>query len=508
MTLTGGTFPRRLAVLALAALLVPAAALGGYEDLENEVQEIVLDSGLKILLLERHEVPVFSFMTYVDVGAVDEDMNKGGLAHVCEHMAFKGTEEVGTRDYRRERELLAAMDEVYARILEERLARDGGDAERLAELEEEFAELQERADALVEPNEFAKLVEISGGVGMNAATSTDATRYFYSLPSNQLEFWAALESDRFVNPVFRQFYKECNVISEERRQVVESSPQGRLYEEWVTLAFKAHPYGQPIIGHRSEIEAYTRPDAEAFFRSRYGAQKIVVAVVGDVYRDDLERVARRYWSEVPPAPGAEPLRLVEPEQLGERRVIVEDPSQPIVIVGYHVPDARHPDTPAVQALADILGQGRSSRLYEKLVKEDKSALFTMSFAGIPGDKYPNSMIVIGIPNSGVAPDSLEADILAELDRVAAEGVTEAELTGYKNRARADFVRGLESNTGMANQLCYAEKVLGGWRRLFDELDRIEAITADDVRRVAGEYLTSKNRTVGLLVTRQAAGQDS
>jgi len=508
MTLIGGKFPRRLAVLALAALLAPAAALAGYEDLANEVQEIVLDNGLKILLLERHDVPVFSFMTYVDVGAVDEDMNKGGLAHVCEHMAFKGTEEVGTRDYRRERELLEDMDALYAEMLAERLKGDLGDAERLSDLEAEFAELQERADALVEPNEFSKLVEINGGVGMNAATSTDATRYFYSLPSNQLEFWAAIESDRFINPVFRQFYKECNVISEERRQVVESSPQGRLYEEWVTLAYKAHPYGQPIIGHRSEIEAYTRPDAEAFFRSRYGAQKIVVAVVGDVYRDELERVARKYWGEVPPAPEAEALRLVEPEQLGERRVVLEDPSQPVVIVGYHVPDARHADTPAIDALADILGQGRSSRLYETLVKEEKSALFAMSFAGIPGDKYPNSLLVIGIPNSGVDPEDLEQAMLDQVDRVAAEGVTEAELAGYKNRARANFVRGLESNNGMANQLCYAEKVLGGWRHLFERLDRIEAVTAADVQRVAGEYLTQKNRTVGLLVTKPAAGQDS
>ncbi|MBN2170212.1 MAG: insulinase family protein [Candidatus Krumholzibacteriota bacterium] len=508
MTLIGGKYPRWLAALALAALLAPAAVLAGYEDLESEVQEIVLDNGLKLLLLERHDVPVFSFMTYVDVGAVDEDMNKGGLAHVCEHMAFKGTQEVGTRDYRKERDLLEAMDALYVQILAERLKGDLGDADRLAALEAEFAALQERADALVEPNEFSKLVEINGGVGMNAMTSTDATRYFYSVPSNQLEFWAALESDRFINPVFRQFYKECNVISEERRQVVESSPQGRLYEEWVTLAFKAHPYGQPIIGHRSEIEAYTRPDAEAFFRSRYGAQKIVVAVVGDVYRDELERVARKYWGEVPPAPAAEPLRLVEPEQLGERRVILEDPSQPVVLIGYHVPDARHADTPAVEALADILGRGRASRLYTKLVKEDKSALFAGAFAGIPGDKYPNSMLVFGVPNSGVDPLELEASILAELDRVMAEGVTEAELAGYRNRARANFVRGLESNTGMANQLCYAEKVLGGWQRLFHQLDLIEAITPADVQRVAGQYLTKSNRTVGLLVTQPAAGQDS
>ena len=291
----------------------------------------------------------------------------------------------------------------------------------------------------------------------------------------------------------------------------ESNPQGRLFEEFLALAYLGHPYGQPTIGHRSDIEAYSRIDAYDFYEKHYGARNMVIAVVGDVYRDELEKLADKYFSEIPPGNGGVHVRTVEPVQRGERRVVLEDPAQPFLLVGYHIPDARHPDMPAISALADILGQGRSSRLYSSLVKESQTALFTGSFVGLPGDRFPSLLVALGVPNSGVDPLDMEQAIYDEIERIKTEGITAEELTGYKNRARAEFIQGLRGMMGMsgniaiAAQLCYAEEVLGDWHELFRALDDIDAVTLEDVQRVADEYLVKSNRSVGMIVTEK---QDS
>jgi len=491
----------RLAAI-LFLLFATAGAWAGYADIENDIQEIDLDNGLKILLLERHEVPVFSFWTYVNVGGVDESTGLTGLAHMFEHMAFKGSTELGSTDYKKERKLLDRMDAAYADLRAERWKGAAADSVRLAELQAEFDRIQDEAAALVVPNAFGRMVEEHGGVGMNAMTSADATQYFYSMPSNQLELWALLESDRFVRPVLREFYKERNVILEERRMRSESQPQGRLLEEFISEAFLAHSYGQPTIGHRSDIEAYSRRDAEEFYQHHYGAEKMVIAVVGDIYYKDLKTVADRYFSKIPHGEGGTHIRTIEPEQLGERRVTLEDKAQPFMFIGYHIPDARDGDMPAIDALADILGQGRSSRLSTALIKGSKQALFAGSFTGFPGERYPNLMVLMGMPNQGVDPKELEEAIYGEIDKIRDEGVTAEELDGYKQRARAKFIQGLEGNSGMAGQLCWAQMILGDWHRLFSRLDEIDEITREDVQRVADKYLVEKHRTVAMIVTDQ------
>ena len=487
-----------LSLLAFAA--IPATA--GYEDIESEVQEIVLDNGLTILLLERHEVPVFSFWTYVNVGGVDESTGQTGLAHMFEHMAFKGSTELGSTDYKKERKLLDKMDDVYVELRAERWKDEAADADKIAALEAKFEELQTAAGDLVVPNAFGRMVEENGGVGMNAGTGADATQYFYSMPSNQLELWAMLESDRFVRPVLREFYKERNVIIEERRMRSESNAQGRLFEEFLAAAFLGHSYGQPVIGHRSDIEAYSRQDAYEFYEKHYGAKNMVLAVVGDVYYEDLKPIAEKYFGKIPPGHGEQYIRTIEPEQLGERRVTLEDSAQPFMFIGYHIPEARHADTPPLEALADILGQGRSSRLSTTLIKDTKQALWAGSFTGFPGERFPNMLVLVGLPNQGVEPLELEEAIYAEIDKILSDGVTSEELDGYKQRARAQFIQGLDGNGGMAGQLCWAEMILGDWRKLFTQLDEINAITLEDITRVANEYLIKKHRTVAMIVTEQ------
>jgi len=493
-----------LALRAAAALLA-LLALGGqasasYEELANEVQEIVLDNGLKILLLERHDVPVFSFWTYVGVGGVDEDNGRSGIAHMFEHMAFKGTREIGSLDIKRELKALEALEEAYAALQAEKLKGDAADSARLASLQAHFEALEAEAASLVDTNAFGKLVEAHGGVGLNAMTSWDATQYFYSLPSNKLELWCLLESDRFINPVLREFYKEKNVILEERNMRTESQPQGRLFEQWVCTAYIGHPYGRPPIGYRSDIELWSRRDAEDFYKRNYGARNMVIAVVGDVYRAELESLAKKYFSQIPPGPGPQAIRTVEPQQLGERRVVIEEATQPFMFIGYHVPARRHADRPAIGALASILGEGRSSRLYSRLVKADQLALWSGAFDGLPGDRYPALLTLIALPNKDVKVEDLEAAVYAEAERIATEGVTESELAGYKTRARAQFIQGLDGNENMAGQLCWAQMILGDWRELFKQLDAIAAVTAADVQRVAGEIFRKSNRTVGLIQT--------
>ena len=496
------------AATALCALL-PALWVGtaraSYESLANDVQEINLDNGLKILLLERHDVPVFSFWTYVNVGGVDEDKGQTGIAHMFEHMAFKGTYDLGSKDIKKELKVLDAMDDVYDALQAEKLKRDLADGAKIADLQAKFDALQGEADTLVDTNAFGKLVEEQGGVGMNAMTNWDATQYFYSMPSNKLELWCLLESDRFINPVLREFYKEKSVILEERNMRTDSQPQGRLFEEWIAESYLAHPYGRPAIGYRSDIELYSRRDAEGFYARHYGARNMVIALVGDIYYDDLVKLADKYFAKIPPGPGPTPVRTVEPAQRGERRVDIREATQPFLFVGYHIPAQRDPDRPAIDALADILGQGRSSRIYTRLVKEDKLAAFSGCFPGLPGDRYPSLLTFIAVPNQDIPMADVESAIYEEAERTVDDGVTAEELAGYKTRARAQFIQGLESNQGMAGQLCWAQMILGDWRELFKQLEAIDAVTLEDVQRVAGQIFTESNRTVGTIST---TGEDS
>jgi predicted Zn-dependent peptidase len=498
---------RKLSLFGLLCFLLTLPSLAAYEDLEGEVQEIVLENGLRILLLERHEVPVFTFATLVEVGGVNEEQGRTGLAHMFEHMAFKGSQTLGAKDYRKEKKVLEKMDDVYDLLQAERFRGIRADEQRIAALEEEFEELQKQADELVDTNAFGRMVDQNGGVGMNAFTASDMTVYFYSFPSNKLELWALLESDRFVNPVLREFYKERNVVMEERRMRSESQPTGRLIEEALAISFKGHPYGQPVIGHRSDIAAFSRRDAQDFYERHYGAKNTIIAVVGDVYYEELEKLAKKYFSKIPAGSGGIPVRTKEPEQFGERRVTIKDPSQPMIFMGYHIPETVHPDFPACEALSDILGQGRSSRLHSKLVKDSQQALYAATWAGFPGTRFPSLMAVFAAPNQEIPVEELETALDAEIELLVSEGVSEEELAAYKNRGRASFIRGLDSNQGMAMQLVSSESLMGDWREMFRGLEKIDALTLDELNRVAGEIFQKKNRSVAVMVTEKEVGND-
>jgi predicted Zn-dependent peptidase len=489
----------------LAGVLVAAEAVAfDLASFEKRVTKRVLENGVTVLVCERPEAPVFSFFTHVDVGADREVPGITGLAHMFEHMAFKGTHTIGTSDYEAERKALDRVEEAYRAYDLERRRPVGRDEERLRGLEKAWRDAIAEADRYVRPEEFSRIVEREGGVGLNAFTNSDETGYLCSFPQNRLELWAFLESDRFLHPVLREFYKERDVVMEERRMRTDSSPVGRMIEQFLAAAFTAHPYGQPVIGWPSDLEAFSATDARAFYERYYVPASLTAAVVGDVEAPEVLALAERYFSRLPARPGPEPLRTVEPRQRGEREVVLHDPAQPLYVEGYHRPDVRDPDDPVFNAISDLLSKGRTSRLYRSLVRDKRIAAGSAGFNGFPGDKYPNLFVFYAFPTPGHTPDEVKDAIRAEIERLRDEDVSDEELRMVKIRAKADLIRQLGDNQGLAIQLATAEARFGDWRELFRQVDRIEGVTKEDIRRVAKSTFVPENRTVGIIESTRLA----
>jgi predicted Zn-dependent peptidase len=492
-----GDFRSPVGLLAGAALAGLASSASAFEDLESRVVEFELGNGLKFLVVERHDAPVFSFRTYVDAGGVDEVPGITGIAHMFEHMAFKGTHTIGTTDYAAEQSALAAVDRAWDAYAAEEAKGFRADSTRLEQLQETFLAAQGAAKEFVISNDFSRILEENGVRGLNASTGTDLTWYYYSLPSNRLELWARLEGDRLTNPVLREFYTERDVVIEERR-FQESSPVGRLFESALGAAFFAHPYGNGVIGYASDLRKITRRDAEEFFRKHYVASNITVCVVGDVDAAEVRALAERYFSAVASGSEPPPVRTEEPRHDAQVRVIREEDAQPVVTVAFMIPGRFHPQWHAYELLGSLLANGRSSRIYTRLVKEDQSCSRIFGGSGFPGSKYPCALALAGFVNSGSDPAAVEAAIFEETERLADEGVTDAELDKAKRLARADFIRQIQSNSGLSGQLALYQGMLGDWRLLFRELDRIEAVTPARVQEAAKESLRRSNSVVGIL----------
>lgn len=487
-------------VVLFAVLFVSLAQGQDLAEFEKKLTEFTLDNGLKFLVLERHDAPVVTCYTHVNVGSVDEVKGITGLAHIFEHMAFKGTTTIGTKNYEAEKKVLERIDETFQALRTELLKGDDADPNRMAELRQQFAQAQQEAQKLIVPDEYEEVLKQAGATGLNAGTSYDYTVYFVNLPSNKLELWMLMESERFRDPVLREFYKEKDVVMEERRLRTETQPIGRLIEEFLAIAYKAHPYGEPVIGHMSDLQAISRAQAEAFFREYYVSANMVIAVVGDVDPGQVRTLADRYFGRIPSRPEPEPVVTTEPPQVGERRVVVQDPAQPFVLVGYHKPGIRHPDDAIFDAITDIMGMGRTSRLYESLVEDKQIAVAASGFQGMPGVKYPGLFLFYAVPARGHTNDECLEAIYAEIERIRSEPVSKEELDKAKTRARAGLIRQLDSNSGLASQLTFYEVMTGDWRNMFRQLDKIDAVTADGVLRVARTYFVPKNRTVGIIST--------
>jgi predicted Zn-dependent peptidase len=496
----------RRALLAGLLVLATGARAPGQDlaSFEKRVTVKTLANGLTLVVCERSEVPVFSFFTHVDVGADREVPGITGLAHMFEHMAFKGTDKIGTSDFAAETAALEAVEEAYAAFDAERRRAVGRDVKKAAELEKAWKDAIAAADKYSVSNAFGEIIDREGGVGLNAFTSSDETGYFYSLPSNRLELWAYLESERFLKPVMREFYKERDVVKEERRMRTESNPVGRVIEQFIAAAFTAHPYGQPTVGWPSDLQSFSASDGSAFFERYYIPANMTVAIVGDVRASEALAVAERYLGRLPARPKPEPLRTVEPPQRAERQVVLRDPAQPFYLEGYHRPDVRDKDDAVFEAISDLLSNGRTSRLYRSLVRDKKIAAGSAGFNGFPGEKYPNLFVLYAFTTPGHTPEEVRDAIRAEVERLKNEDVTDEELRMVKTRAKADLIRRLAQNQGLAIQLATAQARFGDWRELFRQVDQIDKVTKADIRRVATATFVPENRTVAIIESTRMA----
>jgi predicted Zn-dependent peptidase len=495
-----------LAAVLLAGLAGPAGAVL-LPGLRDSVREFTLENGLHFLIVERHEAPVLSYATCVDVGGVCEPAGRTGIAHMFEHMAFKGTESVGTTDYAAERRTLETVDAAWDAVRSERLKGAAADTTRLGALEADFRKAQEAAGRFVVGNEFTTLLEQNGAKNVNAFTMTDQTCYQYDIPSNRFELCARMEGDRLTRPVLREFYKEREVVRNERRMGIESRPMGRFFENLLTASFMAHPYSHGVSGFASDIEMFRRQDALDLFARYYVAPNMTVVFVGDVTVAEARRMAEKYFRDVRRAPKPDPVVTVEPVHTAERRVLAQEDANPVVAVAWLGPSERDPDFAVMELLMNILGDGRSSRLYERLVKREKVATMAGAGTGMPGKKYPNQAIAFAYIAADQDPLRAEALIHEEVARMVAEGPTAAELQKVKTEYLAGQIRELREPSELAVQLAMADQIQGSWRHLFDHLDQIEAVTAADVQRVARERLVETRRTVGIL-SKKGTGEKS
>ena len=455
-----------------------------------------LANGLTVIICERPEAPVFSFFTHVDAGSVQDPMKKTGLAHMFEHMAFKGTDTIGTRDYAGEKVALAKVEVAYAAYIAERDERVDRDDAKLKQLEQAWKDAITAADKFSAPynNEFGKIVEGEGGEGMNAFTNYDETGYHYSFPVNRLELWAYLESERFLHPVMRQFYKERNVVIEERRMRTDSNPIGRLLEQFTEEAFTAHPYHRPTIGWISDLNSFSATDAQNFFDKYYVPSNMVVTVVGDVKASEAMPIVEKYFSRIPARPKPDTATTTEPAQNSERTVVLHEQSQPLYLEGYHRPDYRSPDDQIYDAIADLMSNGRTSRLYRALVRDKQIASDSAGFTGMPGTKYPQLFAFYAFPIPGHTTQEVSTAIHAEIERLKKEDVSDEELKMIKTRAKANLIRSLGSNEGLASDLGLYQARYDDWRELFRELAQIDAVSKADIRRVAQKTFVASNRT--------------
>ena len=413
----------------------------------DDIKTFTLKNGMKILVLENSAIPNANMYLFYKVGSRNEHVGITGISHFFEHMMFNGAEKYG-------------------------------------------------------PKEFDRTMEANGGAN-NAYTSENITAYTNWFPSSALEVIFDLEADRIGHLNFdsSMIESERGVILSERSTGLENNPMEELWQEIQATAFMAHPYMWPVIGWESDIKNWTKQDLENYFHTYYAPNNCLVVISGDVKLDEVKMLAEKYWEPIPAAPAPRKVHTIEPIQTGERRVFVQrEVPSPNLMITYHVPQSGSEDYYALDLFGSILSQGRSSRLYSSLVEENQLALEVGTYYGDAFD--PTLFYFYGVCNDGVKASELEKAILAEVEKISVEGISENELQKVKNQKLMGFYKTLETINGMSNTIGTYELFFGDYKKLFSAPDDYKKVTTDDIKRVAGEYFTKDNRTVGILNTEE------
>jgi predicted Zn-dependent peptidase len=551
-------------VLALSLVLltlVPSLALS--QTLEEKVREFTLRNGMKFLVVERHEAPVAFCAVAFNVGSANERTNITGISHMLEHMMFKGTEMMGTKNYKKEIPYIQKTDELGEKTIalrremgewrfkrfhdfslqvvesfpkeeKERIGSNKFEQNKLmaekirsmAKLPDSLATIPyltedggvnyldkyleyelawgEIAKLLDEQREYMVKEELwglymnNGSRFLNAFTSNDATVYLCYLPSNRLELFMVMESDRMEAPIFREFWSERDVIMEERR-LGENDPDEVLDQAFNAVAFTASPYKWPVVGWMSDLQTIDRKELANYHHTFYAPNNAVCMVVGDVKLEEVQKLAKKYFETIPSQPAPPGIETREPEQTGERRVVVEHSANPKLMMGFHKPVYPDPDVVAISVLESILTGGRTSRFYKTIFEEKQLTASAPQMYEGPGDRYDNLIVIVAEPRHPHTLEEVEKAILEELDKIKKEPVTERELQRVKNQLDASMIRSLGSNVGIAFQIGFSQIFYGDYRLMFRNLERVKKVTAEDIQRVADKYLTAKNRTVAYRV---------
>ncbi len=495
---------RGLQTFIFVLALTPLAAAQDLASFEKRVTVKALPNGLTVIICSRPEAPVFSFYTHVDAGSVQDPMGETGLAHMFEHMAFKGTDKIGTKNYPAEKVALAKVEKIYAAYIDERDKPVGRDDKKVKALKKEWQGAIKDAQQYVVEGAFDEILERNGAQGVNASTNDDETNYFYSLPQNRLELWAYLESERFLHPVMREFYKERDVVIEERRLRTDSNPVGRLVEQFLSAAYQAHPYHRPTVGWMSDLNTFSASDAQKFFDEYYIPSNMVVTVAGDVKASEAMPMIEKYFARIPSHEKPDERTTTEPAQNSERRVVLREAAQPLYLEGYHRPDYRSPDDAVYDAIVDLMSRAALPGCTEPSSATRKSPLPPRVSPDSPVTSIRNCSPFYAFLMPGHKPEEAATAIHAEMDKLKTEDISDDELKMIKTRAKANLIRGLADNEGLAQQLGIYQARYGDWRELFRQVDRIDKVSKADIRRVANQVFVATNRTVGIIETASPA----
>jgi predicted Zn-dependent peptidase len=485
-------------VLAFASLIVAA-------EIKLDVKEHVLPNGMKILMIQKTGVPRVVCHIYFKVGSINERPGITGIAHIHEHMMFKGTQMMGVTDFAKDAAIDKQIDELMDNIYREKFWKaDGGDKEKLAQWQKEYDELVKSEKQYIIKDDLWNLYMKNGGTGLNASTGNENTGYYVTLPSNKVELQMLLESDRMLNAYFREFYSEKDVIMEERR-LSENRP-GYFFSEQVNAAFyAASPYHWDVIGWMDDIRKVTKADLIDFHNRYYVPNNAVGIYVGDFDPQNIIQMAEKYFGRIPKGPDLEPIRTYEPPQYSEKRMYGEGPAPTSLQMMFHMPQEGNPDAAPLSVLADALasgggggpgfgrrgGGGGSGRLYKILVTEKQMAVNVSAFSR--SQWYVGAFQFSATPriDKNIQPEDLEKEIWVEIEKVKKDGVTPEEIQKAKNRFEVMFIRSLGSTAGIAGRAGRAD-LNRGWRSILTDLDALKKVTNDDIKRVAAKYFVKDN----------------